>query len=607
MGAIWGLHGARPVDAAAAMAGMSAALECHGVEHPGWAQGASAFGARSWPGHAEASVVADEAAGISLVADVRLYDRAALCDALGVAPAARARTADAALLLLAYKRWGGACAERLEGDYAFAVWDRRRDTLFCWRSPAGERPFYYAHEGGAFAFGTSVQAVLAAPGIPAGLDEGAVVAMFVRPYQQPHPGHTLLRAVRRLRPGHALELRAGVLRAFRRWRPEEAPRLRLGAPDAYADALLDLVTRAVEDRLRGGPIALELSGGLDSSAVSVLAARLSRAAGGAPVPTFTWLPRPPTPMPAGWADSYSRVRSVAAQERLRVFYATFSAADVEAILRLDSALPESSEHPMVDGVYRQAREQGARVLLTGRFGDELASSNGFWHEQHLLLSGRWLPLLGRTRTEGLGVLKRAARGTGRDFAAVWRSLKRRLWESSRHVNLANPAYMGQVNLPARPALSWFGGVRDRQLRFLLGGEHDLTFEVRTAGAARHGIECRHPLIDRRIVEFVLGVPPDLFRRDGQSRWLMRRALRCVLPDDVRLNQDKDDPALEGREMVQPWIDALPTLRQRAAAAEPSRTRYLHMEKVLAGLDETIRAQNAPRVRFIKALNFLCRY
>ena len=605
MGAIWGLHGTCPADAAAAMAGMSAALECHGAEHAGWARDASAFGARSWPGHAEASVVTDEVAGISLVADVRLDDRAALCDALGVAPAARAGTADAALLLLAYKRWGGACAERLEGDYAFAVWDRRQDTLFCWRSPAGERPFYYAHEGGVFAFGTSVQAVLAAPGMPDGLDEDAVVAMFVRPYQQPHPGYTLFRAIRRLRPGHALELRAGVLRAFRRWRPEEAPKLRLGKPDAYADALRDLLTRAVEDRLRGGPVACDLSGGLDSSAISVLAARLSRAAGGAPVPTFTWLPPPPTPMPAGWAGSYSRVRSVAEQEGLRVTYATVSVEDFEAIFRLDGAFPESGEYPVANVVYRQAREQDARVLLTGAFGDELASSNGARYEQHLLLSGRWLRLLGRTRSEGLGVLKRAANGTAGDLAEVWRSLKRRLWEASRHVNLAHPAYVRQARLPPRPALFWFGGERDRQLHFLCKEVHATTFEAEAAAAARHGIECRHPLMDRRVMEFALGVPADLFRHEGQSRWLMRRALRSVVPEDVRLNRDKTDPALHGPERGQPRVDALPTVRQ-LMVADPSRTRYLNMERVLAGIDEGIRIGQSPPLRFTKAMNFLCR-
>ena len=563
-----------------------------------------AFGARSWPGHAEGAVAVDEGAGIALVADVRLDDRIALCDVLGVASAERTRTTDSALLLRAYKRWGERCAERLTGDYAFAVWDRQEGAVFCWRSPLGERPFYYASEGGLFAFGTAIGAVLAAPGVPGGLDEDQIAALFLRPYHVHVPGRTLFRAVRRLRPGQGLEVRSGTVRTFRHWRPEAAPKVWLREPDAYAEALLELITRSVDDRLRGGPVASQLSGGLDSSAVTVLAARLSRGAGRPPVPTFSWLPPAPADIPD--ASSYSRTASVAETEQLGVSYAKVSAADVLAVFLRDGAYPEGGEYPHNEHVYRKAREQKARVLLTGFLGDEFASCNGVWHDPHLLASGRWLRLLGRARHEGIGTLRRATRGVWRGSAGVGLSLKRRLWESTRDVNLVAPELRRRADLPSRPALDWFGAVRARQLRFLREDErHGRTFEINAAAAALHGLECRHPLADRRIVEFVLGVPPDLFRRNGQPRWLMRQALRSVLPEDVRTNRDKTDPALEGGESARPMLEALPVLRQRLVA-DPSRTRYLNMPRVLSGIDEVIRTEGGLSTRFIKALVFLCR-
>lgn len=604
MGAIWGACGCRPAEVAGAMAAMSARLEDYGLAHPGWAQGSLAFGARSWPGHAEAAVAVDEEARIALVADVRLDDRASLCDALGVAPAARARTADPALLLCAYKRWGEGCAERLTGEYAFAVWDGRKDAVVCFRSPLGERPFYYAFEGGVFAFGTAIGAVLAAPGVADGLDEGVVAAHLVRPYQTHVPGRTWFRAVRRLPAGHGLAVRGGNLRTFRHWRPEAAPMLRLGGPDAYAEALLELLTRAVADRLRGGPIASGLSGGLDSSAVSVLAERLSRAAGRPTVPTFTWLPHPPTPLPASWAGSYSRVRSVAEQERLRVSYCGLSTADNLAVYLRDGAYPEGNDYPENEAIYRQAREQGMRVLLSGALGDEFASCNGYWHDVHLLASGRWLRLLARCRSEGAGTLKRAAKGVRHELDSVRRSLKRRLWESRRHVNLANREFWRRTALPPRPALQWYGGVRHRQLGFLRAALHVLGFEVNAAAAACHGIEWRHPLADRRVIEFALGVPPDVFRREGEPRWLMRQALRPVLPEDVRINRDKTDPALRSPEMVAPMLEALAVIRQRLAVAEPSRARYMDMAKFLAGIDETLGDEERMPRRFNRALRFV---
>lgn len=606
MGAIWGVQGCRPADSAAATARISAALEDYGAERPGWTRGSLAFGARSWPGHAEASVVADEDAGIALVADVRLDDRDALCDALGVAPAARAATADTELLLRAYKRWSEGCAARLTGDYVFVVQDQRKCALYCFRSALGQRPFYYALEGGVFAFATAVGAVLAAPGISGALDEGVIAAQFLRPYQGDVPERTWFQAVRRLRPGQALEIRTGAVRTFRHWRPEAVPVQRLGDPDAYAEALRERIVRAVGDRMRGGPVATHLSGGLDSSAVTVLAARQCRAAGRPPVPTFTWLPSPPAPLPASYAPTYSRIWSVSEQEGLRLSYANLCAADVEALFRRDGAYPEGREFPVADVTYRQMREHGARVLLTGCLGDEFASSTGFWHYPSLLESGRWLRLLACARSEGASVLKIAARGAALDLAGVRKSLKRRLWESTRQVNLTNPEFRRRAELPPRPKVPWFGGVRDRQLRFLRDEKYALTFEGGTAAAALHGLECRHPLADRRVVEFALSVPPELFRRHGRSRWLMRQAMRSVLPEDVRINRDKSDGALRGPELVQPMVEALPVLRQRLAVAEPSRTRYLHVAKVLAGIDAAIRNGTPPDLRFNRALMFLCR-
>lgn len=382
---------------------------------------------------------------------------------------------------------------------------------------------------------------------------------------------------------------------------------RLGKPDAYADALLELITRAVEDRLRGGPIATQLSGGLDSSAVTVLAARLCRAAGRPPVPTFTWLPsRRPTPLPASWVSSYSRVQSVAEQERLRVSYSTLSAADIEAVLRRDGAYPDGLEFPVNEALYREAREQGARVLLTGALGDQFASYNGFHYESHLFESGRWLRLLGLCRREGISVLRRAVAGVRLDLAEVRLSLKRRCWESGRDVNLTNPEFRRQADLPSRPARSWFGSVRHRQLFFLQTEMHVVGFETNAAAAARHGLECRHPLADRRVVEFVLGVPPDQFRRNGQVRWLMRNALRTVLPEHVLNNWEKADPAVTtGPGPTRPMVEALPALRRRLTA-QPSRMRYLDMAKILAGVDEAIRNEARPPQKIVKALQFLCR-
>ena len=233
----------------------------------------------------------DRGSGLAVVADVRLDDRSALCDALSAPHAERAGLDDRDLIARAWARWGRDCPDHLLGDYAFAVWDRRARTLFCARDHMGVRPFYYAETARGFVFASAVEAVLAAPGVDDWLDESTVATWLVRRNVAAEP-RTFFAQVRKLPSGHALEVAAAAPPRLRRhWRPERAPRVRRASDDAYAEELLDLGARAVRDRLRGpDPVGAHLSGGLDSSTVAVLAARELRRAGRPPPLAYTWLP-----------------------------------------------------------------------------------------------------------------------------------------------------------------------------------------------------------------------------------------------------------------------------------------------------------------------------
>ena len=196
-----------------------------------------------------------------VAADARLDDRDALCDALGVPLPERAGLADAELILRAFMRWGRDCPHHLLGDYAFAVRDRRRRTLFCARDHIGARPFYYALTTRRFVFASAVEAVLAAPDVSDALDE-RVVATHLTVQTLRSGARTFFAAVRKLPPGHTLTIEAGRpengsggprVRIEQYWHPEQAPATRPASDDAYAEQLLDLYTQAVRDRLRGGP------------------------------------------------------------------------------------------------------------------------------------------------------------------------------------------------------------------------------------------------------------------------------------------------------------------------------------------------------------------
>ena len=560
------------------------------------------FGAHCWPGQGEAAFVSDEW-GTTLVADVRLDGRDGLCDALGIRSNQALSIGDPQLLLLAYKRWGDQCADHLTGDFAFVVWDGRRRVLMCFRDHVGARPFYYARHGATFVFGSALGAVLAAPSISVELDDDVIATLLIRKYQWDVPERTCFKAVNRLAPGHAMIVRGCDTRSSPYWQPEAVPEQRLSGPDAYANALLERIERSVADRMRGeSTIGAHLSGGLDSSAVAVLAERHARRLGST-VPTFTQLPPRPVRLPPRWASAYAKVDAVCKQENLRVIYSPVRSESLISYLQRDAAL-EGPAQFADDCVFRNAAKEGVRVLLTGMMGDEFASNTGTGLESWLLLTCRWSALLRRARDEGVGVFKWAAADIVEECNDLSQYLKAAVAEMVRRRDLIDPALRRRARLAPRPAISPFCNVRDRQLSFLRTQQYAYRFEGMAAVGALYGVECRHPLADRRLIEFALGLPPDLYRHQGRERWLMRRALRSVLPDRILECPSKEDPA-HTDVLARKLVDCIPDIRERIAEASSLRTHYIDVRRVRAVLDKISSvSQLKKHARYVDVLRFL---
>ena len=561
---------------------------------------------------ADSELEIDRGTGCALVGDVRLDDRDALLGALGVSGSAGAALGDRALILRAWIRWGRECPNHLLGDYAFAVWDARTRRLFCARDHIGCRPFYYALTSECFVFASTVEAVLAAPGVSDALDE-RMAASYLSQMVVCDDTHTFFRAVRKLPPGHSLTVDTAAsspVRLERYWHPERVPRARPAGDDEYAAEFLDLYGRAVKDRLHGGPVGVHLSGGLDSSSIAVFAARELRRQGAPTPPAFSWLPpRGDEPPSAAHAPEYARIDQTAAREGLRVYHCqTLSPDDLVSNFRRDGAYSPFllAEEP----VQRQAENLGLRVLLCGLGGDEGVSFNGRGYAASLLLCGRWRRLAAMCsvrKEDSIRFWMRTVLRLGPP------RLSRRLvdWWSGRRRNHSNgrwlihPAFAQRV----RPLSDgrWVGdvSVRRTQLRLLSDGILSRRMENYYANGARRGIEYRYPLLDRRLLEFALGLPPEQFRRDRWGRWLMRYALRSVLPSAVCWRQGKADPA-RSQPMIETLARAFPALRQEVAArAETmSRARYVDVPRLLDRLDADRFRARPGSLRIYRALTFL---
>ena len=601
----------REAGAASGLHAMLAALAPYGADAAEWTEGSIALGARAMKMEGDATGPAlhcDRNAGLTVVADARLDDRDSLCAALGVPQSERAGLADGDLILRAYLRWGEECPHHLLGDYAFAVWDARTRSLFCVRDHIGARPFYYASTAQGFVFAGAVEGVLAAPGVSDALDETSV-AEHLTGVMLLTTTRTFFQAVRKLPPGHTLTVEAGAVRLKRYWRPEAAPSARPASDDTYAEEFLDLYTRAIRDRLRGpGPIGAHLSGGLDSSSIAVLAARELRRQGRQPPLAFSWLPElgdtPPVP---AHATEYTLIDAVCAQEDLRVDHRALSAADIVAVLRRDGVYPGVHVHFNEDAVQQCAAARGVRVLLSGWGGDEGASFNGRGYLEHLLLSGRWGKLAGECRARGMSlrgllfgcVLRLAWPGLVLDLERLWRGKGRR----SRR-GFIDPAFRRRTQ-PRPEPLPRYLDVRRSQVWLLQSAHLSARMEGWAATGTRRGIEYRYPLLDRRVLEFALGLPPAQFRRGKWGRRLMRHALRTVLPPEVCWHPSKEDQA-----RLEPLRDAF--VRAFAAIGEdltaramlPERARYLDVARLLDSLDAKHIRAGVANQSVCNALQFL---
>lgn len=591
--------------------GLLAALPGHEADgQASWAGASVAFG---WRGRACGEEGADSprldaASGTAITASVRLDGRAALCEALSIPHPDRSGVPDSVLILKAYARWGRACPEHLLGDFAFTIWDAQRELLFSARDHIGTRPFYYAFAGDNFVFGSDIAAVLAAPGVSNELDEAAIATRLTRRTRLLGP-RTCYRAVRRLPPGHVLSVERGAARLHRWWRPEEVPPLPPTSDGALAEECLAIVTEAVRDRVRDGRhIGVHVSG-LDSSSVAVLAARELRRQGRPAPPAFSWFP-PRNSGSRAAAGEYGAFDPVCRQEGLQLFCWPPEPRDIVAFLRRDG-FRESDTMVHEEMVRRGAAEKGVEVLLSGWGGDEGISFNGRRYYCQLLRSGRltrlWRELRERSRNPLAAfvweaLLPMAPPRAGR----AARTLRRGEWPFRTRATFVHPGFARRVRLlPAegRPR----GGVRDVQVHLLRSGRLSYRMEGWNASGARHRIEYRYPLLDRRVLAFALGLPPEQYRRGRWSRWLLRRALDPVLPPEVCWNPSKRN---EGNfESVHAALAAAAVSVRRMIeerAGPLSRARYLDLPLLLEGLDPErwCNARGRTRKRILNALHFL---
>jgi asparagine synthase (glutamine-hydrolysing) len=480
-----------------------------------------------------------------LVADARIDNRQELLEELrSTGHLQDGSWTDADLILAAYQRWAAACAGRLIGDFAFAIWDVTQRRLFCARDGLGIKSLCYARAGDVFIFGSEVGQVLAHPRIRREIDRTMIGVRVVGCTED--PARTLFKGIHRVPPASVLVVDETGGRHDRYWEPpiEDSSSFRSGTD--WADELRLLLTRAVRDRLRSSTptVAVQMSGGLDSCAVASTASRIGSKSVVAVTYRFATLES---------CDETPYSRMVAAAGGFSVRY-----VDAESrwfLHDLDAYRP-SADSPLLGWptitteVCLVTRREGARVLLTGRGGDELFRGDPAVLGEHL-----WCG-----RASPIDVFRQISRLAHERDVGPWRAFARWVLRPAAPASMVRWVRntMGSPQFPtwSLPHPELRHDVRDhlsaasaplrsrrmtQQVRYErlrdLGAIHDV-FRYYDRLGSRFGVEVRHPLLDRRLAEFALRLPTDCLFREGMSKWLLRHALRNILPEEVRCRRRK---------------------------------------------------------------------
>jgi asparagine synthase (glutamine-hydrolysing) len=177
---------------------------------------------------------------------------------------------DAELILHAYEKWGDDCVKHLIGDFAFAIWDGRRQRYFCARDHFGVKPFYFTHINDKFVFSSSLNELRLDPRVSNTLNEIAVGDYLLFGVNQ-DLSTTIFKDIQRLKPGHTLTFGNGSITAKPYWTPEASSEVRYRDPSSYVEHFSELLSRAVKDRVTTDRVAISMSGGLDSTSLAALA------------------------------------------------------------------------------------------------------------------------------------------------------------------------------------------------------------------------------------------------------------------------------------------------------------------------------------------------
>lgn len=439
---------------------------------------------------------------------------------------------DTEALLLAYLEWGPSCVERLNGIFAFGIWDSREQQLFMARDRLGVKPLFYSQQTGSLVFASELKALLQHPDIsPIISREGLSEVFLVGPARTPGAG--VYEGVSELKPGHVLFYSANGLHIRRYWAlPNNVHTDDLATTTAkIRELFLDTVERQLVSDV---PIGTLLSGGLDSSAITAIAAVALAKEGKGPLPTFSvdyaendrffksndfqpgadgpWIER----MSKAFGTHHTNC-TFEIPELIEALKAATLARDLPGMADIDSSLL----------LFSKEVKKHVTVGLSGECADEVFGGYPWFHRQDAL-EAQTFPWTLHVENR-LQILSPELN----ELLHPHDYLRGRYEEALAEIPLL-PSSSSIIHLDSR---SLHGNAqreaRIREITYLtLTRFMPTLLDRKDRMTMATGLEVRVPYCDHRLVEYAWNIPWEMKALEGREKGLLRHALTGILPDDV---------------------------------------------------------------------------
>ncbi len=478
----------------------------------------------------------NETGDIILVANGEIYNFEELRKKLEKKGHRFSTKSDNEVIVHLYEEEGVACLKKLRGMFAFGLWDEKKEQLLLARDQLGKKPLVYAETPSSFNFASEIQALLLAPDIKKEIDRQAIDDYLTLQYI-PSP-RSIFSGIKKLPPGHYLTYQKRRISLERYWEIDFNHKIEVSESEA-GRLILDTLQEAVRLRMVSDvPLGAFLSGGIDSSAVVGLMSRISEK----PVRTFS----------IGFSEKdYDELKYAGKVARL------FGTEHSEFMVRSDiiAILPEIVKHynePFGDNsaipTYYLCAEtkKMVTVALSGDGGDE--NFAGYPRYQQALMLKKFLPLLSKLPKSLAGIIPRNGSDRQRKIAWVLKEAQG-LSEAERYGRwmtvfpfsekdaLYQPSFKNLLSADPYQKMKDLWPQANNHLDKMLFSDFNLylpdCLQVKMDIASMsHGLEVRSPFLDQKVVELTASLPANYKLRSGQSKYLLKKIFKDILPAEV---------------------------------------------------------------------------